>query len=94
MKLSVSQDAARWYKDEMSLKQGDYIQFIVKLYGQNIHPNYSLGITRESPQEMEIHVTVEEITFYNEPDAWFLDGYCLFITLVNGDIEFRYEQSA
>lgn len=94
MKLSVSQDAAKWYKKEMDLQQGDFLQFTIMLYGQSIHPNYSLGIAIESPQEMSIYTVVEGITFYFEKqDDWFLEEYHLSVTLANEDIDFIFERT-
>lgn len=94
MKLSVSPNAAKWYKQEMDLQDGDHIQFMISLYGHSIHPNYSLTIAKESPQDIAYQSVVEGITFYFEKqDAWFLDGYRLNVTMVDDEIEFIYEKT-
>lgn len=46
MNLEINKEAAEWYKSEMDLEPGDYVQYDVQLYGgiPTAHPNYSLGM--------------------------------------------------
>ncbi|MGG3891234.1 HesB/YadR/YfhF family protein [Metabacillus fastidiosus] len=72
MNLKVSKEAAEWYKNEMDLKQGDYVQYYVQLYGgiPIVHPNYSLGVSIGRAENIAIKDMVEGITFYfNSDDA-------------------------
>lgn len=95
MKLIVNEDAARWYKEELALEDGDFLRFFAQVYGTSIHPNYSLGITRKPPQNMAIHTNVEGITFYfDEADAWFLDNHSLTVALQGDDIDFRFTEDS
>ena len=95
LKLTVSPEAAQWYIEEMDLEQGDHIRFYISIYGQSVHPNYSLGIVKEKSNEMAIHTTVEGITFYfDQQDEWFLDGHKLLVEFnpQKGEVEFHYEK--
>lgn len=92
-KLHVNEDAALWYKEQLQLQDGDYLQFFPQVYGASVHPNYSLGIRRKSPHHMAIQTTTAGITFYFEDaDAWFLDNHSMQVTLADDDIEFVYEK--
>lgn len=93
MKLTVTESAANWYKQELNLKSGDFIRFFVKLYGGNtsIHPNFSLGVAKEEPGNIAVSDVREGITFYfDEQDEWFLEDHELIVDLKNGDIDFIF----
>lgn len=92
MQLTVSSEAARQYIEDMELETGSYIRFVVRLYGQSsIHPNYSLGISKEPPRQIAIQSIAEGITFYfDEQDVWFLKNYHLQVVAEQGDIEFVF----
>lgn len=95
MKLTVTRDAALWYKAEMGLTNGDFLRFFVKLYGgsNNIHPNFSLGVVKEDPNNIAVSVKQEGITFYfDEQDEWFIEGIELTVELKNGEAEFIFER--
>ncbi|MRG87811.1 HesB/YadR/YfhF family protein [Salinibacillus xinjiangensis] len=93
--LSVSQEAAKWYMDEMDLEKGDYVQFFVKLYGgiPTVFPSYFLGISEGIEGNIAIQDEVEGITFYfNKEDSWFLDDHDLKVELKGDDPEFIFEE--
>ncbi|WP_019156241.1 HesB/YadR/YfhF family protein [Robertmurraya massiliosenegalensis] len=88
MSFQVSKEAAQWFKEEMDLQAGDFVQFYVKLYGgiPTVHPNYSLGISFGKEGTVAIKDEVEGITFYfNDKDEWFLEDYNLNIEAKNDD---------
>lgn len=93
MKLEVTKEAAEWFISEMDLKPGDYVQFIVKIYGgiPTAHQDYYLGLSVGKDGDIAIKDEVEGITFYfNDHDAWFLDKYNLKITRKNDDVEYIF----
>ena len=95
MKLTVSKEAAVWYKDEMDLEQGDYLQYYVQLYGgiPTAHPNYSLGMSIGKEGNIAVKDEVEGITFYfNEEHAWFLKEFDMEVVLEDGDLAFHFEE--
>lgn len=95
MKLKVSKEAASWYKDEMSLKPGDYIQYYVQLYGgiPTAHPNYSLGMSIGKEGNIAVKDEVEGIIFYfNEEHAWFLEEFDMEVVLEDGELAFNFAE--
>ncbi len=95
MKLTVTKEAARWYKNEMGLSEGDFLRFFVKLYGggNEIHPNFSLGVAKQDSDDIAISHVQEGITFYfDEQDEWFIEGIELRIELKNGEAKFNFER--
>lgn len=92
MKLSVHPQAARWYRQELQLRDGDCVRFVVQLYGHSIHPNYSLGIAVEPPRDPGIQTVSEGIMFYFEKqDDWFLEGHRLNVTPHDDGVDFHFE---
>ncbi|HLQ97644.1 MAG TPA: hypothetical protein VK135_03020 [Candidatus Dormibacteraeota bacterium] len=76
--FSISEEAAKWFKEEMGLDSGDYVQFFVKIYGgiPTAHPNYFLGVSVGESSDISVKQEVDGITFFfNERDSWFLDEF-------------------
>ncbi|GIO25809.1 HesB/YadR/YfhF family protein [Ornithinibacillus bavariensis] len=93
MSLQITEEAAKWYMDEMGLEKGDYVQFFLKIYGgiQTEHPNYFLGISVGLDGEIGVNQQIEGITFYfNEKDAWFLDEYDMKVVMGKDEVEYQF----
>jgi uncharacterized protein YneR len=93
MKLEVTKEAAGWFASELDLKQGDYVQFVVKIYGgiPTVHQDYYLGLSVGKEGNIGIKDEVEGITFYfSEEDAWFLKNHDLKVILKNDDVEYIF----
>jgi len=82
MKLIVEQQAARWYKQEMDLSEGDSLRIFVRLGGcGSVHPGLSLGIVKEEPRNPGLVTLVEGIQFFLEEDnVWYVDEKDLHIS--------------
>ncbi|MBH5320165.1 HesB/YadR/YfhF family protein [Paenibacillus sp. GSMTC-2017] len=82
MSLVVEQAAARWYKEQMGLTDGDNLRIFVRLGGcGSYHSGLSLGITKDEPRSPGLNQTVEGITFYMENDnLWYVDNKGLRIS--------------
>jgi uncharacterized protein YneR len=94
MKLHVSNEAAQWFASEMDLKQGDFVRFVVKIYGgiPTAHQDYYLGLSIGKEGNIAVKEEVEGITFYfNEQDAWFLEDYSLKVVLKGDDVDYIFE---
>ena len=79
MTLTVSTEAAAWYKEELGLQSGDSLRFFGKVYGTN---GFSLAINKAQPTKSSIHTLVDDILFYIEDtDAWFFEDRDLNITM-------------
>lgn len=80
MILEVSPAAAKWYRKELHLKDGDYIKFFGKVYGTRDGFSFTLHVM-EPTNAYEI-ITVEGLNFYIEKnDAWFFDEIKLRVDL-------------
>lgn len=95
MALNVQREAAEWYKEEMGLEDGDFVQFFLKIYGgiPTAHPNYFLGISVGKKGNIKVKDEKAGITFYfNEEDAWFLDQFDMEVTLKDDDVEYVFHE--
>lgn len=93
MKLVVEQPAARWYKTEMGLADGDAIRIFVRLGGcGSVHPGLSLGIMKDVPRNAGLSEVVEGVTFYiEENNIWYLNNKDLRISFDEKDEEIRMD---
>ena len=95
MKLEVTKEAANWFISELNLKQGEFVQFVVKIYGgiPTPHPSYYLALSIGKEGTIAIKDVVEGITFYfDDHDSWFLENYDLKIAPKNDDVEYIFTQ--
>jgi uncharacterized protein YneR len=93
MMLTVTQEAAAWLCKELSLNKGDCLRFYAMLYGNaaSIHPNFSLGLSKESPSRIGIQTELDGITYYfEESDRWYLDGHRLTVKVVQDELEYEF----
>ncbi|MBP2239528.1 uncharacterized protein YneR [Cytobacillus eiseniae] len=96
MILEVSKEAAKWYKEELDLNEGDYVQFYVQLYGgiPTAHPNYSLGMSIGKEGNIAIKDVKEGITFYfNEDHSWFLKEFDMKVVVEREEITFIFDKN-
>ncbi|PGZ93175.1 MULTISPECIES: HesB/YadR/YfhF family protein [unclassified Bacillus (in: firmicutes)] len=94
MKIKISEDALKWFQDEMNVKEGDTIRFFAR-YGGNstIHKGYSLGVTKEQPVDIGESITVDNVVYFiNETDLWYFKDYNLSVIVnENNELHFDYE---
>jgi uncharacterized protein YneR len=81
MKLTIEDMAAMWYKDELNLVQGDFVRFFVRYGGSGtFQPGLSLGVVKDSPQEVGMKTESVGITFFvEEKDLWYFDDHDLHV---------------
>lgn len=71
MMLQISEEAARFYKNEMGLKDGDCVKLFVQYGGLGVG-GYALGVEKDQPKDGDMIHTVEGITFFScSDDLWF-----------------------
>ncbi|SIS37345.1 HesB/YadR/YfhF family protein [Salimicrobium flavidum] len=82
MNITVTEEAASWYKDELDLEENDNLQFYVRYGGVGgLQPGFSLGIKVDTPYEAVAETSVEGITFYIEKsDEWYFDNHSLHVS--------------
>ncbi|ASS66890.1 MULTISPECIES: hypothetical protein [unclassified Paenibacillus] len=76
MKLTVDPEAARWYKEELNLQEGDQLRVFVRLGGcGSVQPGLSLGIMKDESRRPGLRQEEEGLVFFMEEDQlWYLDG--------------------
>ncbi|PLR78582.1 hypothetical protein CU633_04970 [Bacillus sp. V3-13] len=79
MNIFVSDDAAEWYKQEMLLKDGDFVRFFARYGGcSTVQQGFSLGISNEKPLNIGAKTNKDGITYYiEEKDLWYFDDHDL-----------------
>lgn len=85
MKLQVSKEVAKWYKDELDLENNSMIRFYVRYggVGGNL-PGFSLGVAKQEPENIHTSINVEDITFFIESkDAWYFEDQDLKVQMNN-----------
>jgi uncharacterized protein YneR len=89
MNIQISSEAATWYKQELNLKNGDFVRFYVRYGGFSpVQKGFSLGISSDEPNDIGAKTTVDGITFYvEEKDIWYFDEHDLII-----DLHKKYEE--
>ncbi|TQR19499.1 HesB/YadR/YfhF family protein [Psychrobacillus vulpis] len=81
MKIFISPNALRWFKEEMEAKSGDTIRFYARYGGSSpLHDGFSIGMTMDTPVIPSVTVKNDDIMFFiEERDAWFFDGHDLYV---------------
>lgn len=84
--LQVSKQAARFYKDEMALEDGDTLKLFVRYGGAGVG-GFGLGVEMAHPDECDTQVTVEGVTFFFCPDdLWFISNVKLGFDEICSDL--------
>lgn len=94
MKIHISDDAFKWFKDEVGVKAGEKIKFYPQFYGSSpIQPGYSLAFTKENDIDPVATYEKEGILFFVENmDEWYFAEHDLLIEYdeKNDGIEYQY----
>ncbi len=82
MKISIDEQSAAWYKEELELEKGDCLRFFPRYGGYSpIQSGFSLGINKEEEKQASVTLLKDGITYFvNEEDEWYFDGNNLNIT--------------
>lgn len=74
MNLTVTNDAAKWYEQELAIESPGFVRFFPR-YGFGGHiPGFAIGINQEKPNNIYTQTKVNDITFYIEQDdAWYFE---------------------
>ncbi|AOM83390.1 HesB/YadR/YfhF family protein [Salisediminibacterium beveridgei] len=76
MNMTITKEAASWFKEELDIHEGDEVQLFVRYGGDaNFQRGFSLGVAVKPREEPGIEKKVDGIVFYIEKkDLWYLDG--------------------
>ena len=97
MNITISQEAIQWFKEEMSLTNGDCLKFFAKIYGSSpVQDSYALGFAKEDPIDIVAKTEVDGIIFFVEyTDLWFFNGHDLHVDYNEkiDELEFKYPKA-
>lgn len=81
MKLTLTEEAVAFYKEEMGLGEGKGVRFFGKAYGSSpVHEGFSLALSVDEPKAPLVLVEHEGVPFFVEDDdAWFFEDYDLAV---------------
>ncbi|TYR72762.1 hypothetical protein FZC79_21740 [Rossellomorea vietnamensis] len=81
MNISFSDEALKWFKEEMDIEEGDFVRFYVRYGGSSpLHESFSLGVNKEEPIDMGSKEEVDGTTFFvEENDLWFFLEHDLYV---------------
>ncbi|GAA0338217.1 HesB/YadR/YfhF family protein [Oceanobacillus oncorhynchi subsp. oncorhynchi] len=82
MEITVSEQAAKWYKEELDLQNEKNIRFFPRYGGVGGRiAGFSLGIKAEAPENESASTSVEGIHFFiEESDDWYFEGADLSVS--------------
>lgn len=81
MHIKISDHAIDWFKDELSLRNGDTVRFFVRYGGSSpIQEGFSLGLNKEEPMDPGVILNKDGVTFFiEERDIWYFKDYNLIV---------------
>lgn len=97
MNLHISENAAKWYKNEFEIEKSGQIRFFVRYGFGGIIPGFSLGVGFDDPVDIHASYDAAEITFFiEEKDAWYFDENNLTVLMNNkrNEPEFMYKSKS
>ena len=83
LNLTVSTEAAKWYKEDLDIEDTAQLRFFVRYGGVGGKiPGFSLGVKLDKPKAIYASTEVENITLYiEEADAWYFENSDLAVRL-------------
>ena len=92
MKVYISEEAQKWFKQEMEAVPGDTIRFYVRYGGSSpLHEAFSLGMTKDAPFEPAVTVMHNEVMYFiEERDEWYFNGHDLYVDVQTNTNELEY----
>ncbi|KGR74943.1 HesB/YadR/YfhF family protein [Ureibacillus sinduriensis] len=93
MNIKITEEALRWFKEEMEVSAGDMIRFYARYGGSSpFHEGFSLGMNREEPHDVGVKKIIDEVHFYIEKnDLWFFNDHDLLVDVNAGTEELKYD---
>lgn len=89
MQIYLTDEVAKWYKDEMLLQDGDTIRFSGKVYGVN---GFSMILNKVAPSKIGTSTTIDGVTYFIEAtDAWFFEDSDVYISIDENTNEPKYD---
>lgn len=97
MKIILSNEALLWFKDEMEAESGDSIRFFARYGGSSsLQPGFSLGVTKEQPDEVAVETEYDRVRYYIESrDKWYFNDHDLHVNVdpTMHELNYSYEKA-
>lgn len=79
MNITLTDEAKKWFKEEMQVQSGGSVRFYVRYGGSSpLHDGFSLGVTKDEPIEPVVTATYDDVTYFvEEKDVWYFDSHHL-----------------
>mgnify|MGYP001484008541 CR=1 FL=1 len=93
MEMVITDNALKWFKDDIGAQAGDKVRFYAQLYGTSpVQPGYSLAFSKgEEPVKMAVSVERDGILFFVEDtDEWYFAGHNLYVDYDPKEDELKY----
>lgn len=83
LKIILSNEALLWFKEEMEAVSGDAIRFFARYGGSSpLHAGFSLGVTKEQPDEVSVETEHDNVRYYIESrDKWYFIDHDLHVNV-------------
>lgn len=94
MEIKISEDAFKWFHEEMEVAAGESVRFYVRYGGSGLQPGFSLGVTKDQPYETAAEVKKDDVLYYIEQkDLWYFDGHDLIVSVNDElhELDYSYE---
>ena len=81
MKIELTENALKWFEEELSLNEGEHIIFHVKYGGSSpTQQGFSLAFNKQNPIDIGADLTKNGVVYYVESeDIWYFDGHDLHV---------------
>ncbi|HSJ37275.1 MAG TPA: HesB/YadR/YfhF family protein [Planococcus sp. (in: firmicutes)] len=94
MEIKISEDAFKWFHEEMEVTAGEWVRFFVRFGGSGLQPGFSLGVTKDQPHEAAVKVERDQVNYFiAQNDLWYFDGHDLSVSVndVLDELDYSYE---
>ena len=93
LKIFISPDAVKWFKEELKAISGDTVRFYARYGGSSpVHDSFSLGVTKDRPFEPTVTIKIDDILFFiEERDEWYFNGHDLYVEIDRNTNELAYK---
>ncbi|MFD1030641.1 HesB/YadR/YfhF family protein [Metaplanococcus flavidus] len=94
MEIKISEDAFKWFQEEMEVAEGEAVRFYVRYGGSGLQPGFSLGVTKDQPDETAAEVEKDQVVYFVEQkDLWYFDSHNLTVTVNDelDELDYSYE---
>ncbi|ADU31187.1 HesB/YadR/YfhF family protein [Evansella cellulosilytica] len=92
MNIKVTDEAYKWFSEELGVTDGDHVQFFVRYGGcGDFQTGFSLGVSVKEPEEAAVSHVKNGVTFYIEKkDEWYFDDHDLLVQFDDTIDEIKY----